>query len=250
MRVPARRCSCDADRRGLDGAGLEAARRRGRASACLQRAPGRAWSGRWTQAVPGGGPGRRCSPMPSVPISAQRRPQQAQRLCQPPGGGGLAVGAGDGHHRAAARSGRPRNRCAIGAGQVLQVGDAAIRASSKPKLATWWSSTRQALAPACSAAATKRRASFGIAGPGQEGIARADLAAVGAQPAGDARAQPLRRGVGMGQVQAVRHQKLSLRRTALLAMICGVTARSGGTPIRRSVCCTTWLNTGAATAPP
>ena len=34
------------------------------------------------------------------------------------------------------------------------------------------------------------------------------------------------------------------------ATICGLTSMSGGTPSMRRVCCTTWLNTGAATSPP
>jgi hypothetical protein len=84
----------------------------------------------------------------------------------------------------------------------------------------------------------------GRAGPGNEAVAQADLAAVGVQHAGDAFAQPpggLHGGVEFG------HQNDS---STALATICGLTAMSGCTPIMRRVCCTTSLNTGPATVPP
>ena len=46
-----------------------------------------------------------------------------------------------------------------------------------------------------------------IAGPGEEGVPRAHLAMVGVQSPGDARAEPVRRGIGMGEVLQGRHRK-------------------------------------------
>ena len=81
-------------------------------------------------------------------------------------------------------------------------------------------------------------------GPGDEAVAGADLAAVGLQRARDLGAQPLRCLLGCVKFA---HQNDS---STAFATICGLTAMSGCTPIMRSVCCTTSLNTGAATAPP
>ena len=84
----------------------------------------------------------------------------------------------------------------------------------------------------------------GCAGPCDEAIPRRDATAVGVQRAGDARAQPLHSLVEIGQ--GADHSGSS----TTSATICGLTSMSGCTPIMRSVCCTTSLNTGAATAPP
>ena len=187
---------------------------------------------------------------------AQRADQRAapaqtrERLRRPPGGGGLAVGAGGGHDLELL-AGPAQEQVRDRADLVLQVSDGGdapvVEAEAGEVVVVDQAGRRARLQRGSDEAARVVR----IAWPGQEGIAGAHLAVVGAQLAGHARAQPLCGGVGMGQVQGIRHQKLSGSAGAtLLAMICGVTSRSGGTPIRRSVCCTTWLNTGAATAPP
>ena len=84
------------------------------------------------------------------------------------------------------------------------------------------------------------------AGPGDEGVATLDQAAVGLQGSGDARAQP---GNSLGYGCQGARPAHSDSSTALVT-ISGCTAMSGATLIMRSVCCTTSLNTGAATAPP
>ena len=93
-----------------------------------------------------------------------------------------------------------------------------------------------------------RAAIGGGTGPGNEAVAGRDLAAVGVQGAGDARAQPLH-GLASG-LQGVERRWHHSDSSTALATICGLTAMSGCTPIMRRVCCTTSLNTGAATAPP
>ena len=81
--------------------------------------------------------------------------------------------------------------------------------------------------------------------PGNKRVAGGHQPAIGLQRAGDARAQEGNGLLGGGEgLQA--HNGSS----TALATICGLTAMSGATPIMRSVCCTTSLNTGAATAPP
>ena len=180
--------------------------------------------------------------------------QRVSACASPPGGRGLAVGAGDGDHLAAARWAGRRTRAAIGAA-LLPSGAAARRCAHRRSRRPRRRRPRPGRRPRRPAAppATKRRASCRIARPGDEGIA-------GRAPGGcrcaacRARAGPAsarrRRALGSA-VSAMRHQKLSRSAAAgLLATICGVTSRSGGTPIMRSVCCTTWLNTGAATSPP
>ena len=89
----------------------------------------------------------------------------------------------------------------------------------------------------------------GVAGPGDEGVAGTHAAAVGGERRGAAQHQPVHRCVGRGESHQ-RHQKLSTSAGISWATICGLTSRSGCTPIIRRVCCTTWLNTGAATSPP
>ncbi len=87
--------------------------------------------------------------------------------------------------------------------------------------------------------------------PGHKGIARAHRTAVDDQPARAAAAQPRQRLLHAVKVQQTggHHQKLSST-AGTLATIWDFTSASGGTFSRRSVCPTTWLNTGAATAPP
>jgi len=81
-------------------------------------------------------------------------------------------------------------------------------------------------------------------GPGYETVTRANQAAVAAKGAGDPAAEPVRR---LRRSVELKHQNDS---STAWTTICGLTAMSGCTPIMRSVCWTTSLNTGAATAPP
>ena len=86
---------------------------------------------------------------------------------------------------------------------------------------------------------------------GHEGIAWSHGAAIQHQALRTEGAQPLQGLLHAVQVQhpGGHHQKLSST-AGTLATICDFTSASGGTFSRRSVCPTTWLNTGAATAPP
>ena len=88
-----------------------------------------------------------------------------------------------------------------------------------------------------------------IAGPGDEGVARLHEAAVGAQRAAHPRRQPARGRLGGLQARE-RHQKLSTSAGPGAATMPGLNSMSGATPIERRLCCTTWLNTGAAISPP
>src|SRR5256885_2459888 len=92
----------------------------------------------------------------------------------------------------------------------------------------------------------------GPAGPGDEGVAGPDLAAVGRRRAAALQAggQPLDSLGGRGQHPQGLGGTHSEGSSTGLATIKGLTSISGCTPIRRSVCCTTSLNTGAATVPP
>ena len=183
--------------------------------------------------------------------------QAGQRLRRPPGGGGLAVGAGGGDDLQRARSAGPGTGAAIGPTSVLQV--RRRRRCARRRSRSWpggRSSTRQAAAPRPQRRADEaaRRRAHSRARRGRHRPAAPGGCRCAGGRATRAR-QPLRGGGGMGQVRERGHghgaQKLSRSAgTVLLAMICGVTSMSGGTLIRRSVCCTTWLNTGAATAPP
>ena len=80
--------------------------------------------------------------------------------------------------------------------------------------------------------------------PSQKTIASANLTAVGAQCAGHLRLQPAR---GLLRCVQLQHQNVSSTGSVTTK---GLTAMSGATPRTRSVCCTVWLNTGAATSPP
>ena len=83
--------------------------------------------------------------------------------------------------------------------------------------------------------------------PGQEGVTRPHLAVVSAQRVRTPGPEPICGSRGRRQVQ---HQKLSTSAAPGWKTIWGLTSMSVGTPIMRSVCWTTWLNTGAATSPP
>ena len=87
------------------------------------------------------------------------------------------------------------------------------------------------------------------AGPGDERLAGPDPAAVGGERRRAAQHQPVHCLADRSELLQ-RHQKLSTSAGISRATICGLTSRSGWTPIMRRVCCTTWLNTGAATSPP
>jgi len=91
--------------------------------------------------------------------------------------------------------------------------------------------------------------------PGHEGLvsAHAHAAAVHDQLGHTAFGQPgLHGGHVLKEGQLLGHQKLSTSAgtSRSEATMWGATAMSGSTCSRLSVCCTTWLNTGAATAPP
>ena len=86
------------------------------------------------------------------------------------------------------------------------------------------------------------------AAPGEEGVAGPHLPVVGAQRAAQPRREP--GGGGRGGVELLQHQKLSSSAGPGCTTICGRISMSVGTFIMRSVCCTTWLNTGAAISPP
>ena len=174
--------------------------------------------------------------------------RRRQGLCQPPSGGGLAIGTrhsqntqclagvlviGIGHQagfcleawHGCQRLQCIRFECAKPVFAALRL-DQAGRSPLVQGL-------RQILAPI-----------GGRTRPGDERITGLDHSAVGTQLARHAGVQPLR-SFG-GAVQGL-HQNDS---STDLATICGLTAMSGCTPNKRKVCCTVWLNTGAATSPP
>src|SRR5690606_36538651 len=80
--------------------------------------------------------------------------------------------------------------------------------------------------------------------PGNESIARPDLAAVARQRPLHAVEQPICHGLGGVEVL---HQNDS---STSSVTIWGFTSMSGCTPRMRKACCTVSLNTGAATTPP
>ena len=145
--------------------------------------------------------------MPSVPTTPQRRPSARQRLRRPPGGAGLAVGAGDGDH--AQRRAGPAEEGVGDRRRPRPSGRAARRCARRRsrRRPTPSASTRQAAAPAASAAGTKRRPSVAWPGQAMKASPGCTLAAVGAQRAAHARGQPARGGVG----RAVRRVRPCLR---------------------------------------
>ena len=188
---------------------------------------------------------------------AQRADQATRTAClrqglrQPPGTRGLAVGAGHSQHgQVFARALVPGVGDRTGqrlerrhAGQAAWVLARILRQQRSPGVGTF--GFEQAGARTLRQRGLQVLASVGGGtGPGDEGIPRTDLAAVGAQIARDALAQPARH---QDRVVQGRHQNDS---STALATICGLTAMSGCTPSRRSVCCTVSLKTGAATSPP
>jgi len=230
---------CDADGRGLDGAGGQALVHKLREGALQAHGVGRGHAGvgqcRWPPQPQGAYDG--------AALAALRARQQVERVSQPRGGAGLAIGARHGEHvQPPGRMVEPLGRNRAGGG---------LEARQRSDVLTF---QRKGLHARLLHQAGRGAAHQGIGhmgapvrgrtGPGDEAVARADQAAVGLQRAGDAAAQPLH-GVA-GGVEHLHHKDSSTG----LATIWGLTAMSGCTPIMRSVCCTTSLNTGAATAPP
>ena len=177
-----------------------------------------------------------------------------QRMGQPPGGGGFAIGAGDGQHiqgfAGVSVVGR-RNRTAVAA--QSRIGSHTLTAS---RCVFHWVGADQGVpgetfllnqtgtrAPRhdlwhmAAAIAARTR-------PSQKAVTRTHLPAVAVQLCAATLVQPLRS--LLGGVQSG-HQNDS---GSALAMTWGRTATSGWMPIMRRVCCTVWLNTGAATSPP
>ena len=87
----------------------------------------------------------------------------------------------------------------------------------------------------------------GSTGPGDEAVSRLHTAAVRLQSTRDARAQPRH---GFSRLVQGGQGGCHSDSSTGLATIWGLTAMSGCTFIMRRVCCTTSLNTGAATRPP
>ena len=193
------------------------------------------------------------SPMPSVPTSAQRRPRPVSACAVHQAVEVLPlvpVVAMTLSCLARPAQEQVRDR----ADQVLQVSDGGdariVEAEAGQVVVVDQAGGRARLQRGSDEAARVVR----VTRPGQEGIARrapgggrCAVAPRRARPSHCAAASAW----GRCEVRSACAQKLSRSAgTVLLAMICGVTSRSGGTLSRRSVCCTTWLNTGAATAPP
>ena len=224
---------------GLDGAGLEAL-------------VAHAGEGRLQQH--GVGRGQAVVVQPRRLADAQRADHAAALaqlrlgLGDPPGRRGLAVGAGDGDdvQRVGGLAEEGRGDLAGAGLQAGQRRDAGIGEAEALDIGVFHQ--------AGGGAGGERggdvlAAVAGITGPGDEGVTRLHLAAVGAQRAGAPFGQPA--GRGLGRLQSRQHQKLSSTGTAFwLATIWLFTSRSGATPSRRSVCAVTWLNTGPATLPP
>ena len=169
--------------------------------------------------------------------------QLRERLSQPPGGGGLAVGAGDGHHvKLAGRMIEPRGGDGTG-GRLQAAVSSDARIIEPERLGTC--QFDQAGCGALGQCGAHELAAIGHrTRPGNEAVVTPDLAAVHRQRAVNVRAQPVG---GLLRAVQLQHQKLS---STDLATICGLTAMSGSRPWMRKVCCTTSLNTGAATSPP
>ena len=251
MRVPARRCSTmPIDEASIAQAAKPASAKR-RSAACSVTGSGVVRPVH--RSAPTRAPADGGSPTAERADDAAALAEHAQRLRDPPGGRGLAVGAG-------ARRSR-RSRCArlveeaagdrAGRGlQARQRGDARV-ARSRTRRRRRPRPGRRPRRPRARAA-TNGAAVVRVARPGDEGVAGAARGgcrcAARATPRcsqpGRARRRPMSRRVQRPS------EALLLGRHVVLAMICGLTSRSGGTPSMRSVCWTTWLNTGAATSPP
>ena len=196
------------------------------------------------------------SPIPSVPMTPQRRPTRAERLRDPPGGRGLAVRAGDGDDvEARARLAEEAARD-VGRAAAFRPRSAATRGSRSrpsPRRPRPRRDTRRA------AARARRRRSGGrrcATRPGDERVARAARWRLSlTQRAGAAQRRSQARAASRDSSRAI---AAAHRRTEALLFGRHLArddlrlARRGraATPSMRSVCCTTSLNTGAATSPP
>ena len=175
-------------------------------------------------------------------------------LGQPPGAGGLAIGAGHGHHVEPTR------------GRVVERGSDRARGGLEPGIGCH---TPCCDICRCRAGEVKGIHAIGLdqagrrsvlqrgqhvharimggAGPGHEQVARFQPAAVRLQTAA-VRAQP---GGGFGRgAQKGQHRGAHRDSSGSSVMTPGRTDMSGCTPRMRRVCCTTSLNTGAAVRPP
>ncbi len=179
--------------------------------------------------------------------------EMAHRLGQPPADAGLAIGTCHGQH-IELLAGLAKPGAGHRASGSLQIGHRSNGHALQIKLFQ-----ASLLDQAGGRAALHGLGHIGpavvdAAGPGDKGVARLHLAAVGVQGAAThTLAQPLHgrggacdRGHAGGVVGGGAHSGSSTS----LATICGLTDISGCTPIRRRVCCTTSLNTGPATVPP
>ena len=230
MRVAGEPVLDEADRRRLDRAGAEAVVDE---TAQVRRAasPGRAWSDRcrlaWLRRRRRPAAARRrpacrrrrsAGPAPTAPAPSTTRSRSCRwcRWSRPRPGARLGAEAGVGHRR------RPRP-----SGPASD----ATRASSKPKASTPSASTRQAAGARGQGGRHEGAAVGGVAGPGDEGVTRLHLAAVGAQRAGarargraSAAAASARSGQRLRPGQKLLH---SAARTARWPTICGLTSMSG-----------------------
>ncbi len=173
-----------------------------------------------------------------------------EHLGCPPRGGRLAVGASHGHH--------PQRRAGLAVKAMRDLGAAGLQPwhRSNARIVETECLRTIGLDQAGAGTGLQRLLHEGAAvarstGPGDEGHVpeRGHGAAVHRQVGGTLRAQPGQGGCGVGKVVQRGHQKLSTSE-GMLVWICDCTSMSGSTPRRCRVCCTTWLNTGAATSPP
>ena len=156
--------------------------------------------------------------------------QPAKCLRQPPGGGCLAVGSGDGNDLKLL-AGRAEIRCSNRSGGSLEA-----FVGRHPVIIEAVSLNARVLDQAggragCQGGLDILTAIGGSPRPCDEAVALARLAAIGPQRAGHALMQPARsllRGVKLdgGQNDS----------STVCVMICGITLTSGCTPIMRSVC--------------
>jgi len=178
--------------------------------------------------------------------------QACQRLRHPPRRAGFAIGAGGGHH-IENRTGLGQAKVGNVAGGGFQPGQRGDAFVAEPAGCHALGFHQASGSAASECGGHEVAAIGGLPRPRDEGITRLQRAAVAAQPAPvaqrHARGQPggCFLGCGQGRDHA---QKLSVSPGTGLALICAFTSMSGATFIMRSVCCTTWLNTGAATSPP
>ena len=184
-----------------------------------------------------------------------------QGLRQPPCGAGFAIGAGYGNdvqrlRRAAVKRGGnfarilPQPLVQRQALHVLGRQRACLHKVKRFRALRFYQASRcapqQGLAHILSGIVRR-------AGPGNKGFVRLHVAAIGLQAAGLRRLQPGSRFVWRAQNGWVCQFQCIHRHSdscAASTTTPGCTDISGATPNKRKVCCTTSLNTGAATAPP